>query len=286
MKNRRLGRGLDFLLSASDPDEQPSAGTREIRLGEISPNPWQPRSEFDEGSLEELASSIRQVGLVQPILVRAKDGGGYELIAGERRLIASRRAGLESVPAVVRDADDQEMLTLALVENIHRKDLDPVERARAFQRLHQEQSLSHKQIADVAGLARSTVTNALRLLELDDSMLGAVEAGKITEGHARTLLAEADPERRNQLFQELVTGKMSVREAEDVVSNGPSRAKSGKGGKRSPEAEKLEQDLNDHLGLKVTIKESGQRGKVIIHYRSLEDFDRLYKVITGGRPEM
>lgn len=285
MASKRLGRGLDFLLSTPDEEVEAGAGhPEELDVTSISSNPWQPRTEFREEALEELSRSIQKLGVVQPIVVRAKGGGGFELIAGERRLLASKRAGLTTIPAIVREVNDDQMLTMALVENIQRQDLDPVERARAFSRLIEEQGLSHQQVAEVAGLARSTVSNALRLLELSDDMLAAVEGGQITEGHARTLLSQSDPEKRQELFQELLGGDLSVRSAEDK-----SRDLSGdatRKGTKSSEARQLERRLSDHLALKTVIKEQGQRGKVVIHYRNLEEFDRLYQKLSGEAPDV
>jgi ParB family chromosome partitioning protein len=280
-----LGRGLDFLLSGSDDGESPApTGPQEIPVGDVSSNPWQPREAFDEKALEELSLSIKKLGVVQPIVVRPKDGGGFELVAGERRLLASRRAGLEVIPALVRAVDDDDMLAIALVENVQRQDLNPVERSRAFHRLAEEQKMSHKQIAEASGLARSTVSNSLRLLELSNPMLKAVESGRLTEGHARALLAETDPKLRGDLFKRLVEEKLSVRSAEEGVSS-PGRA-AKKSSRRSSEAAVLEKQLSDHLGSNARIMERGKGGRIVLQYRTLEEFDRLFRLLTGESPDV
>lgn len=285
MNSRRLGRGLDFLLSGSDDGESPApTGPQEIPVGDVSSNPWQPREAFDEKALEELSLSIKKLGVVQPIVVRPKDGGGFELVAGERRLLASRRAGLEVIPALVRAVDDDDMLAIALVENVQRQDLNPVERSRAFHRLAEEQKMSHKQIAEASGLARSTVSNSLRLLELSNPMLKAVESGRLTEGHARALLAETDPKLRGDLFKRLVEEKLSVRSAEEGVSS-PGRA-AKKSSRRSSEAAVLEKQLSDHLGSNARIMERGKGGRIVLQYRTLEEFDRLFRLLTGESPDV
>jgi len=280
--NKRLGRGLDFLLSEK-PEAEEASSVAEIDVGKVSSNPWQPRTEFPEGELEELTRSIRKMGVMQPIVVRRKTGGGFELIAGERRLLAARRARLKAIPAVVRDLSDQEMLIAAIIENVVRSDLGAVEKARAFRRLSDEQHLSHQDIATAVGVARSTVTNTLRLLELDEDILAALSAGKIREGHARTLLSEADPSARRNLFRDMLAGSVTVREAEAKVR--PAGRKKSRG-RRSSEAAVLEKKLSESLGMPVAIQENGNRGKVVIRYRNLEEFDELHRRITGRNPEL
>jgi ParB family chromosome partitioning protein len=283
LKPRRLGRGLDFLLSSGSETQEQSA-VEEIDVAAIETNPWQPRSQFKEDELESLTDSIRRHGVVQPIVVRRAGESGYQLIAGERRLIASKRAGLARIPAVVRAINDADMLVVALVENIQRADLGATERARAFQRLVMERGLTHDEIAGASGLARSTVTNSIRLLDLDEGSMVALESGQISEGHARALLGEPDLARRQQLLRRMLDEKMSVRTIEDQLTLDRPTAPSRRRGKGSADARLLERQLAEALGLKVTIQERGTGGRLVIKYSSLEEFDRLYKKLTGKKP--
>jgi ParB family chromosome partitioning protein len=286
MKPRRLGRGLDFLLSTPEqaPESTP-APSEAIEVGRIQSNPWQPRTKFDETQLEQLADSIRRHGVVQPIVVRKIADGQFQLVAGERRLIASKKAGLERIPAIVKDLDDREMLVVALVENVQREDLGAIERARAFKRLGDEQGFSHQAIAEASGLGRSTVSNALRLLELDSESLAALERGAITEGHARALLAETDLASRRQLLARMINEKMSVRTIEQEVKIAATPKTGKQGRKGSADARALERRLNEATGLKVRIEERGAGGRVVITYPTLADFDRLFTRLVGTRPD-
>jgi ParB family transcriptional regulator, chromosome partitioning protein len=284
MKPRRLGRGLDFLLSAPEQKE-PEAGVESIEIASIQSNPWQPRTRFEEEQLENLARSISRHGVIQPVVVRKLADGRFQLVAGERRLLAAKRSGLDRIPAVVRALEDGEMLVVALVENIQREDLGAVERARAFKRLTDEHGLSHQEIADASGLARPTVSNALRLLELDEASIAALERGDITEGHARALLAEPDVEARKRLLGRMNLERLSVRSVEEEV-----KIKDRKGSPKlrrrgTADARMLERQLAEALGLKVRIEERGAGGRVVIHYSTLADFDRAFEKIVGKPPK-
>ncbi len=284
MKPRRLGRGLDFLLhgAAAAPAEEaeaPPAAPRDIGLDEITTNPWQPRTQFDEAGLQELTESIKAHGILQPLVVRPRPTGGYELVAGERRMIAAKRAGLTRLPVVVRDVPDEQMLMVALIENVQRRDLNPLERARAFRRLVDEHHLSHERVADLAGMARSTVSNSLRLLELGEAHRNAISSGTISEGHARALLSEPDPKRRDELFKAIVEQRWNVRATESAAVKPASKK-----GTRSPDATRLAASLREKLGTKVTIVERGQRGRIVIEYTSLKEFERLYERLAGEPP--
>lgn len=286
MKPRRLGRGLDFLLQGAgaaptEEVEAPQVTPRDIGLDEVIANPWQPRTQFDEAGLQELTESIRAHGILQPLVVRPRAAGGYELVAGERRMIAAKRAGLTRLPVVVRDVPDEQMLMVALIENVQRRDLNPLERARAFRRLVDDHQLSHERVADLAGMARSTVSNSLRLLELGEAHRNAISAGTISEGHARALLSEPDPKRREELFKAIVEQRWNVRATESVAVR-PSSKKSA----RSPDAARLASSLREKLGTKVTIVERGQRGRIVIDYSSLKEFERLYERLAGEPPSI
>lgn len=255
-----LGRGLEALL--------PKTGGAVVRLplAAIHPNPAQPRRRFSEEALGELAASIREKGLLQPLVVRPK-GEAYELVAGERRLRAAQLAGLQEVPALVRDLTDQEALELALVENLQREDLTPVEEARGYQALV-AMGLTQEEVARRVGKARSTVANALRLLQLPEEVLEALEDGRISAGHARALLM-LEPEDRLWGLREILTKGLSVRQAEALRERLVRERE-----QRAREPSPLSLELSRHLGLPVRVV-GGRRGRVVIHYRSLEELEAL-----------
>ena len=256
-----LGRGLEALLPKT------GAGVVRLPLASIRPNPRQPRKRFAEESLKELADSIREKGLLQPLLVRPQ-GDGYELVAGERRYRAALMAGLQEVPAVVKDLTDREALELALVENLQREDLSPVEEARGYQALL-EMGLTQEEVARRVGKARSTVANALRLLQLPPEALEALERGEITAGHARALLM-LEPEDRLWGLKGILEKGLSVRQAEAL------RERLAMAPKRSAEPSPLSLELSRHLGLPVRVV-GGKKGKVVIQYRSLEELEALLR---------
>jgi len=256
-----LGRGLEALLPKT------GAGVVRLPLASIRPNPRQPRKRFAEESLKELADSIREKGLLQPLLVRPQ-GDGYELVAGERRYRAALMAGLQEVPAVVKDLTDREALELALVENLQREDLSPVEEARGYQALL-EMGLTQEEVARRVGKARSTVANALRLLQLPPEALEALERGEITAGHARALLM-LEPEDRLWGLKEILEKGLSVRQAEAL------RERLAMTPKRPAEPSPLSLELSRHLGLPVRVV-GGKKGKVVIQYRSLEELEVLLR---------
>ncbi|GGM92660.1 chromosome partitioning protein ParB [Thermus composti] len=253
-----LGKGLDALLPKTP------GGVVRLPLAAIRPNPHQPRKRFSPEALEELAQSIREKGLLQPLLVRPK-GEGYELVAGERRYRAAQMAGLQEVPALVRDLSDREALELALVENLQREDLSPLEEARGYQALL-EMGLTQEEVAKRVGKARSTVANALRLLQLPLEVQEALEAGAITAGHARALLM-LEPEDRLWGLREILEKGLSVRQAEALKERLPGR-------KREREPSPLSEALSRHLGLPVRVVGEA-RGRVVIHYRSPEELQAL-----------
>jgi ParB family transcriptional regulator, chromosome partitioning protein len=248
----------------------------------IAVNPYQPRTTFDDTALDELAESIRQHGILQPLTVRPREGG-YELIAGERRLTAARRAGLREVPVIVRDCGDEEMLMLALVENLQREDLNPVEAARSYRQLVDQFGLAQGEVAERVGKSRSAVANTLRLLALPDEMLAAVASGAIGEGHARALLAVEDTRRREQLFALAMEKGLSVRALEALVQPTPA-ARPRKQATAAPDAEltRIQEELQAALGVRVRLRKGStlQRGTVEIEYYASEDLERLYDVVT------
>lgn len=277
-----LGRGLSSLIpNAPRPTltEQviPSARREvlDVPVGQIRENPHQPRQHFSPADLEDLISSIKEHGIVMPLIV-TRSGAGYELIAGERRLRAARALGLKTVPAVVREASEQEKLELALIENIQRQDLNAVEEAIAYKALVDEFALTQDQVAARVGKSRSAVANILRLLDLPDDVLSALREGKITKSHARSLLSESDPKRRRALFESMMRGGMTVREVEARV--GTARVK-GQGarskGSKDPNIAAHEARLREILGTKVEIQEKGGKGKISISFFSKEELLEL-----------
>ncbi len=274
---RRLGRGLEALLGPTRDEAEKDGSLTELAVSEIRPNPFQPRRTVDPAALpEELKASIRQAGLLQPVVVRPlPDGAGYELIAGERRLRACESLGWERIPAVKRAVDDRTALTLALIENLQRDDLSPVDEARGYERLIAEFELAQQDVADAVGRDRSTVTNALRLLKLPPAVLEMLHQGGLSVGHARALLALEDPRLVTQLAREAVGQGLSVREVEDRVRGGRAplrrpRLKRGIGA--APEVRRVEDELRRRLGtdVRVTLRGKG-KGQLHIAFYSNDD---------------
>jgi ParB family transcriptional regulator, chromosome partitioning protein len=284
---RRLGRGLEALLGPTREEAEREGSLVELPIKEIRPNPFQPRQTVDPGALEELVSSIKQAGLLQPVVVRrAAANGGYELIAGERRLRACQQLGWERIPAVQRNADDRTLLTLALIENLQRDDLSPVDEARGYERLIAEFSLAQQDVADAVGRDRSTIANALRLLKLPDAVLQMLHEGHLSVGHARPLLAIDDPRLVTNLAREAVAQGLSVREVEDRARGGRAperrpRMKRGMG--PAPEVRRVEDALRRRLGtdVRVTLRAKG-KGQIHLAFYSNDDLARVLELILGA----
>lgn len=271
-----LGRGLDALIPSKDSIPQSDA-IYQIAVDKIAPNPHQPRTHFDPQELVELAASIQEHGVLQPLVVTpSEQADEYLLIAGERRLMAARQAGLETVPAILREAGHQDMLELALVENIQRADLSPLDAAQAYQHLAEDFGLSHEEIAGRVGKSRTAVTNTLRLLKLPEIVQTALAEGKISEGHARALLALNTPQSQKAALQTILHHGLNVRQTEELI-----RKLSGKKPVPSskkpapPEVAALEERLRSYLGTRVNLKKRSQGGTLVIHYYSDEDLDDL-----------
>ena len=272
-----LGRGLDALLSGDDAPESPEA-LQTLAIERIQPGKYQPRTQMDDAALEDLAASIREHGVMQPILVRPIDGGRFEIVAGERRWRAAKRAGLSSVPALVKAIPDQSALALALIENIQREDLNPLEQANGIHRLISEFGLTHDAAAKAVGRSRSAVTNLLRLRELAKPVQAYLMNGQLDMGHARALLALSAAQ-QTAAASRVVAQRLSVRETEKLVHHlaHPSR----RGGRRTagpadPDLARLEETLAESLGAKVTIEaKSGGSGKLTIAYSNLEQLDGI-----------
>ncbi|MFQ5348240.1 MAG: ParB/RepB/Spo0J family partition protein [Rhodothalassiaceae bacterium] len=292
-RRRGLGRGLSALMGDFPPEPAAAAAVAgdvmTAPIAALAPNPFQPRQHFDPGELDALASSLREVGLLQPILVRpAKEGGAggilYEIIAGERRWRAAQKAGLHEVPVVVRDLDDGAALEAAIIENVQRHDLSPIEEAAGYRRLIDEFGHRQEDIARTIGRSRSHIANLLRLLSLPDAVQKMVDDGRLTMGHARALVGLANAE---ELARRILASGASVREAEAWAA----RARAGDGGKRSSrrpakdaDTRALEADLASALGLAVDIRHRGERGGALtIRYRSLEQLDALCQKLLARR---
>jgi len=284
---RRLGRGLEALLGPTREEAQREGSLVELTIADIRPNPYQPRRDVDPAALDEPTDSIRKAGLLQPVVVRAAPGnGGYELIAGERRLRACQALGWERIPAVKRDVDDRTVLTLALIENLQRDDLSPVDEARGYERLIAEFSLTQQGVADAVGRDRSTVANALRLLKLPALVLGLLHEGRLSVGHARALLALDDARAVTALAKEAVDLGLSVRDVEDRARGGRApvrrpRLKQGLG--QAPEVRRIEDALRRRLGtdVRVTLRAKG-KGQIHVNFYSNDDLARLLELILGA----
>jgi ParB family chromosome partitioning protein len=288
-KRRALGKGLDSLLPRvhSAPTGEAEGGKpREIPVDLIDSNPFQTRSQVNQEQLAELAASIAANGVVQPVLVRPLASGRFQLIAGERRWRASQLAGKTTVPAMLRQVSDEQAMEITIVENLQRADLNPMEQARAFERLGREFHMTQEQMAQRTGKDRATVANFLRLLKLPSTVQKRVEVGELTFGHARALLALEHAEEMEKAAQRIAALSMSVRQTETYVQGliDPSR-KSRKDPKAEPPIDPNVRDAQEQLqralGLKVTIDDHNGRGKVIIEYARLEDFDALLERLTG-----
>lgn len=272
-----LGRGLESLI----PTGGSEAEFRRLKLDDVQPNPNQPRVSFDEESLDELAASITEVGVLQPVVVRPLDDGTFALIAGERRWRAARRAGLVEIPAVVRRSDDQATLTEALIENLQRQDLGPLEEAAAFQQLLEDYGMTHDQVATAVGKSRPAVSNTVRLLQLPAPIQGMVERGELTAGHARALLSVEDAAYAEHIARRAIAEGWTVRQVEEAARlRAPEPVPTRPPGVREVrpvEIIELEQRLRDQLDSKVNISYRNQKGKVEIAFASLEDLERIYR---------
>jgi len=274
MTNRRsgLGRGLDALI----PNRNPNPAVDEVDIDLIAPNPQQPRTVFDPDALTELSESIREHGIIQPLIVSRPDGRAYQLIAGERRLLAARQAGLTRVPVIVKEANPQSLLELALVENLQRADLGPLEEATAFKRLADDFGLRQEDIATRVGRSRSAVANSLRLLSLSDEMRASLAGGQITAGHARALLAIDDEQERRRVWRQIVEGSLNVRDTESLARSGSKHAATAAIPRRqSPDVAALEDQLRTALGTRVELRKGRKGGRIVIHFFSDEELEAI-----------
>ena len=296
-KRRALGKGLESLLPsrpapaalpaiAAAADAEPTGKALEIPLDQIDRNPYQTRSHFDEAKLGELAQSIAASGVVQPIVVRPAVDGRYQLITGERRWLASRKAGKATIPAIVRQASNEQTLEMTIVENLQRADLNPMEQARAYQRLSQDFQMTQEQMAQRTGKERASVANFLRLLRLPEAVQQKVESGAISFGHARTLLALDSPETILSVAKKIQAWSLSVRQTETYVQTlinpeGKAKKSAKAAPPEDPNVREAQILLQRTLGLKVHIEDRKGKGRVIIEYSGLEDFDSILIALSG-----
>jgi ParB family chromosome partitioning protein len=280
LKRPALGRGLTSLMSQMAPED---ASQRELPLGQLVPNRAQPRTHFDETALAELADSLKQHGMVQPIVVR-KVGEQFEIIAGERRWRAARKAGLAMVPVVVKEVPDDRLLEFALVENIQRQELNPIEEATAYWQLGEHLRLTQEQVADRVGKSRPQVANTLRLLRLPAELKTDVAAGRLSTGHAKVLLGVPDPRLQEQLAHEVVDQQLSVRALEARIQHLQKQAKT-KGKKKHPQdlfIKAAAEELTQSWGTRIEIKAKGKAGVLMMHYGSEGELDRLFEALKHG----
>jgi ParB family chromosome partitioning protein len=281
MERKALGKGIGALI----PD-RPVEHKQEIvyvQTGQIKPNPFQPREDFNDSTIGELAQSIKEKGVIQPLLVR-RHGGNYELIAGERRLRAATLLGLKELPIIIKDVTDQDSLELALIENIQREGLNPIEEAHAYQHLMDEFKITQERISEVMGKARASIANTLRLLKLPHEIQEEMKKGRISFAHGRTLLEVEDANQQRRLAMDVISKGLSVRELESLVKNSrPAGAKRKIGqGQRDPSVSVLEEHLQHALATKVRISKRKKRGHINIEFYSQEDLERIVNVIKGG----
>jgi len=282
-RKRGLGRGLEALIPAGEESLAGSDATRRLPLDDLRPNPRQPRRDIPRSELEELAASIREHGVLQPLVVTpASDGDGYLLIAGGRRLEAARMVGLETVPVVVRVADERQSLEMALVENLQRADLDPLESADGYRQLVEDFGLSHEQVAKRVGKSRSTVSNTLRLLKLPASVRQALASGRLSEGHARALLALPTPQAQSAAAQTVLKRSLNVRQTEELVQRLTGHRRHPTTARRSPEESEVENQLRQALGTKVTLRQGRKGGSLVIHFYSEEELEALLERLLGS----
>jgi len=279
-----LGRGLDSLIptTITSPTGVAIAENNEVDINLIVPNPKQPRTVFDLDALNELSASIKEVGVLQPPVVRAMPNGTYELIMGERRLRASKQAGLKTIPVIVRATPDNELLREALLENIHRSQLNPLEEAAAYQNLLNDFGYTHDELASKVGKSRPAISNTLRLLYLPAAVQRRLAAGVLSAGHARALLTLVDEGDIERLAARIVAEGLSVRDVEEIVATGqagskPTKAKGAK--QTAPRAKEIADELGDKLDTRVTVDLGKSKGKIVIEFAGLEDLERINKLI-------
>lgn len=287
-----LGRGLGALIPSTSTSKEGSyyseaTGYQEVPIGSISVNPYQPRDVFDEDALNSLSLSIREVGVLQPVLIRRKSSDTFELIAGERRWRAAKRAGKETIPAIVRDVEDLTSLEHALVENLHRQDLGPLEEAAAYQQLLDDFQLSQEAVAKRVGKSRPAIANSLRLLQLPSSVQGFLMDGRLTAGHARALLGLSSRQEQDQLANRAIQENLTVREIERIVRDGSvsTKAKKKRSVNKSVAELEVERILSELLSTRVGVTIGSRRGKITIDFANSDDLSRILNIIENPKSQ-
>ncbi len=281
MRKRALGKGLEALIPTKD-DGMLQEGYRMISIQAVKPNPHQPRAKIEESDIKDLISSIKEKGIIEPLIVK-RTGNTFVLAAGERRFRAAQFAGLKEVPVLIKDLTDQELLEIGLIENLHRKDLNPIEEALAYEELHTKFDLTHERIAQLVGKDRSTITNALRLLNLPEKIKRFLRNGKLNQGHARALLVLEDELRMVQIAERIVEEQLSVRVTEALLKRLQRRPRIVPGPEKEPNLLILEDELSKLLHTRVIIEWKRNKGTITIHYYSLEDFTRIHDILKKGK---
>ncbi len=290
MARKGLGKGLDALLGEAKADDiiapKPTVKAREyvesIKIVDIEPNPEQPRSDFDEESLEELAMSIKEHGVITPIIVKRADNGFYQIVAGERRWRASKKAGLKKIPAIVKEFTDIQTQEVALIENLQRKDLNPVEEALGYKKLMEDFSLTQEEIAQKMGKSRSSVANSLRLLALSEEVLALVRKGELSFGHAKVILSASSKTLQKEIAQKVIKEGLSVRATEELVNKKPLKPKKEKKIDLNLQLafKEIEKTMSSSLGTNVKISSKGNKGTIQIEYYSSEQLEKIVKVLS------
>jgi ParB family transcriptional regulator, chromosome partitioning protein len=283
VQKRRLGRGLAALIGDDSSEEsvvQDIRSLRHVPVELLHPNPNNPRKHFAEDDLENLAKSLRDKGLLQPLVVRPRADGSFEIVAGERRWRASQRAGIHDVPVLIRQLDDRETLEIALIENVQRSDLNALEEARAYKQLLEQYSYTQQQLADAIGKSRSHIANTMRLMNLPEAIQKQIEDGSLTAGHARSLIATDAPE---DLANKIIKLNLTVRQAEDLARGQPAKISKAAKPEKDADTRALEKNTSEALGLSVSIKHGGDKGGAVsIAYKNLDQLDEILRRLTGS----
>jgi len=279
-----LGKGLEALISSTNQLEENNRNVLELKINDVEPNAEQPRKVFDQEKLETLAQSIKEHGVVQPIVVR-KEGARYIIVAGERRWRASKMAGLKTIPVVVKDLTDKEVMEIALIENLQREDLNPIEEAEAYQRLMNEFQMTQEDVSKVVGRSRSAIANSVRLLSLAKEVQEMISEGRLTSGHARTLITINDNQRQKELAPQIIEKGLNVRDTEKLAAKEDKRSvpKKAAKSKDKPEVTDLVENLKMIFGTKIELQRGKDKGKIVIEYYSDEEFDRIIELLTNIR---
>jgi len=276
-----LGRGLDALISSANALENARDSVLEVKINDVEPNADQPRKVFDQERLQALAESIKEHGVVQPIIVR-QDGSRYVIVAGERRWRAAKLAGLKTIPVVVKELSSRQVMEIALIENLQREDLNPIEEAEAYQKLMDEYSMTQEEVAKLVGKSRAAIANSVRLLTLAKEIREMLVDGRLTSGHARTLVAIEDENRQKELADLFVKKGLNVREAEKLAAQEAKRAaKKARPKKEDVEMTQLVEDLRTLFGTKIDLQRGKDKGKIVIEYYSKEEFDRIIDLLLN-----